>query len=242
MAQLEGKQVTAIKQLIAAYQDGVLKNPHKHEVHPGLNAGSKENYLYFSLVSTLNNQRNTTDLWESALNTYLDPETRYLFSPEKVVDRTIERIGEDMRKHCLSLNHAKDMDAWYKLSWTFYTHYSGDPKNILRGEKESISNICRHVQHDRQQIFPYLRNPRVTNYWLFILSKFTDVQFKDIYRLSMVVDKQVMKASEKLGITTRKDTILDIEHKWHSILLDMHISPVIMHDALYVWSKNDFTF
>jgi hypothetical protein len=47
MAQLEGEQATAIKQLIAAYQDGVLKNPNKHEVHPGLMPAVKRTIYTF---------------------------------------------------------------------------------------------------------------------------------------------------------------------------------------------------
>jgi len=56
------------------------------------------------------------------------------------------------------------------------------------------------------------------------------------------MDRQVIRASEKLEVTTKKDTIQNMGRKWHSILLDLHISPVAMHDALYAWSKNDFTF
>jgi len=68
-----------VKKLLRLFQEGkILTLPH-HEVHPDVEKGSRENYLYFTLPCCINFQRSSPAMWQSALATYLDPETNYLF-------------------------------------------------------------------------------------------------------------------------------------------------------------------
>ena len=60
-----------VYKLVDAYNKGLLggeKMP-EHE-NPGLDMGSKENYLYFTLPMALNYQRNSYVLWECANKLY----------------------------------------------------------------------------------------------------------------------------------------------------------------------------
>ena len=66
------------------YKNGKIKTLAQHEVNPGLDTSSRENFLYFTLPPCLNFQRSSPAMWQAALKTWNDPKTNYLFYPEKV--------------------------------------------------------------------------------------------------------------------------------------------------------------
>lgn len=54
----------------------------------------------------LNYQRNSYKLWESALNTYNDKETNFVFNPKICVEKTFEELYDgDIRKLFDSLDN-----------------------------------------------------------------------------------------------------------------------------------------
>src|SRR5215475_4186432 len=60
-----------------------------HEVYPAEPSDSRESYLYFTLAPALNFQRSSEGLWKSALATYVDSTTKFVFFPENV-DRGLD--------------------------------------------------------------------------------------------------------------------------------------------------------
>ena len=54
----------------------------QEDANPKLKKSSLKNYLYFTLPMALNYQRNSYTLWESALKTYQDKETQFVFDPK----------------------------------------------------------------------------------------------------------------------------------------------------------------
>src|SRR5262249_59028529 len=72
-----------LRRLRGVYLAGMLGGTH-HEVYPRVDRGSRENFLYFTLAAALNVQRASEGLWRSALATYTDPQTRFVFLPEHV--------------------------------------------------------------------------------------------------------------------------------------------------------------
>ncbi len=90
-------RVRKLKQL---YDAGQIPQLHKHEVNPGLAQESRENYLYFTLPVCLNFQRSSPAMWQAALATWNDPETNYLYFPEKVV----ATISKKFAPTCSSIN------------------------------------------------------------------------------------------------------------------------------------------
>ena len=78
------KKLDKIYKLLDLWEKGVIPQEHKHEVHPDLPKESRERYLYFTLPPSLNFQRQSPSMWKSALETWNDPETNYLFFPEKL--------------------------------------------------------------------------------------------------------------------------------------------------------------
>ena len=96
-----------VKTLLQYFQDGHIPTLAQHEVHPNLDRSSRDNYLYFTLPVCINFQRNSPAMWQSALATFDDPQTNYLFYPEKLATTDIERVRADLLKHRLALQPNK---------------------------------------------------------------------------------------------------------------------------------------
>ena len=76
----------AVEKLVAHHRSGRLQGEVMPEdANPGLAKDSEENLRYFTLPMALNYQRDSYALWKSALAAYRDPETAFLFDPDKVV-------------------------------------------------------------------------------------------------------------------------------------------------------------
>lgn len=86
MAQHNQKIIAAVDKLFNYHKNGDLKGEVMPEdANPGLARNSEEALRYFTLPMALNYQRNSYSLWQSALKTYQDKETAFLFSPDQVV-------------------------------------------------------------------------------------------------------------------------------------------------------------
>ena len=80
------QKIEKIDKLYNAYKSGKLGGEIMPEdSNPNLPIDSIENYLYFTLPMSLNYQRNSYKLWESAKKTYEDSKTNFIFSPKKVL-------------------------------------------------------------------------------------------------------------------------------------------------------------
>jgi hypothetical protein len=81
------KIIANCRKLLTAYRDGLLGQIIMPEdSNPGFLSNEKEfRFAYFSLPMALNYQRNSYNLWQAALKTYLDKETKVVFDIRKVV-------------------------------------------------------------------------------------------------------------------------------------------------------------
>ncbi len=109
------KKLDKILKLHALYHSGQIKKLLIHEVHPNLNKGSRENYLYFTLSPCINFQRNSPAMWRSALETWQDQDTNYLFFPEEVVKKKRSEVQRDLVRHKLALQKNKHTDIWIAI-------------------------------------------------------------------------------------------------------------------------------
>ena len=110
------KKLKQIKKLYIFFQKGKIPVLVQHEVNPSLDLNSRENYLYFTLPPCINFQRNSPAMWKSALLTWQDSKTRYLFFPEEVVKQRRSKIQKDLLKYKLALQKNKHTDIWITIS------------------------------------------------------------------------------------------------------------------------------
>jgi flagellar biosynthesis/type III secretory pathway chaperone len=222
------------------YDDGLIPQLHKHEVNPNLPKESRENYLYFTLPVCLNFQRSSPAMWSSALATYIDPKTNYLFYPEEVVKREFHEIQNDLLKHKLALQKNKHVQIWQTLSETLYNDYSSDPRKLIEEANSDVDTIIRLLQESDKKKFPYLRGPKMSNYWLFILNQFSDIQLKNLQNLSIIPDTHVIQCSVHLEIVGKNPKAEEVAKKWKELLLGTKLTTVELHPILWNWSRNKF--
>ena len=92
------------ERLIRMHKAGLLGGEVMPEdANPQLTRESAESYLYFTLRMALNYQRSSYALWQGAQQTYEDPETRFLFSPNICLERSFSEIQQAITKYKLAL-------------------------------------------------------------------------------------------------------------------------------------------
>ena len=226
--------------LHSLFHQGKIPTLPNHEVNPGLDKASRENYIYFTLPPSLNFQRSSPAMWASALKTYEDPETNYLFFPEKVVRQNRQKIQKDLLKHKLALQQNKHTDIWITISNTFHELFNDDPRELLKQGGWDVLEIQNIIQNKEKKHFPYLSGPKMANYWLYILTCYTNAKFLNMHEISIIPDTHVQKCSIKLGLSKESDSPLKVADIWKKLLNESEVSPVQMHPVLWHWSRNKF--
>jgi hypothetical protein len=233
-------QLDKVKRLLAIYEQGLIPTLHQHEVNPGLPLASRENYLYFTLPVCINFQRNSPAMWASALKTYEDETTRYVFFPEELAARPVEQIRADLTKHKLALQPNKHVLIWTTIAKTFHDFYQDDPREVIVEAQSDAGKLISLLQTTHRKRFPYLSGPKLSNYWPYILSHYTDVQFQNAHEISIIPDTHVIQSSVRLGLTLAGATPLQVELAWRELLKDSGIHPSQVHPILWNWSRNKF--
>lgn len=222
------------------YKQGLIPALEEHEVNPGLSLESRENYLYFTLPVCINFQRNSPALWAAALATWEDEATRYVFFPEKLANTPIEQIRADLVKHKLALQPNKHVLIWTTIAKTLHDYYQDDPRELIKEAGSDAGKLIELLQKTYRKRFPYLSGPKLSNYWPFILSLYTDTKFKNAQAISIIPDTHVLQSSAKLGIAPIGATSLQVELAWKELLKDSGINPSQVHPVLWHWSRNKF--
>jgi hypothetical protein len=229
-----------VRKLKKLFDQDAFPKTHNHEVNPGLTKESPENYIYFTLPVSINFQRSSPAMWASALKTYDDESTRYLFSPQKVLEYPREKVMEDLTKHKLGLQRNRHTDIWIGLSRTFSREYENNPRNLLEQNSFTVSKIVNILRIEKKKDFPYLSGPKMSNYWLFILSKYTDAAFIDAENISIVPDTHIIQSSKRLGLVGEKTTPDAVAEVWFDLLKGSELKPIDLHSILWNWSRNGF--
>lgn len=179
-------------------------------------------------------------MWQSALATYEDPQTQYLFFPEQVIQMPIEQVRADLLKHKLGLQPNKHTEIWLAIAGTLHRHFDNDPRNIIQEAESDAGKLIHLLQVARKKAFPYLSGPKLSNYWPYILSQYTDVAFANTHEISIIPDTHVLQSTIQLGLADRLVTPSEAERIWRDVLKGTGISPVTMHPVLWNWSRNNF--
>lgn len=235
--------MTILKKLLKLkdyWDNGQIPTIVQHEVNPGFAKNSRDNYLYFTLPPCINFQRNSPAMWQSALKTYDDPQTRYVFYPEQVVKADYEQFKADMAKYNLALLRNKHCEIWFKICETLYMHYESNPIQVLEEAEYDVRRILRLLQVEKRELFKHLRGTKLSNYWLMILDQYTDVKLKNKQMISIIPDTHIIQASFMLGICEENEKPEKVAELWFELLKDSDLAPVSMHPILWNWSRNNF--
>lgn len=229
-----------VRTLHAHYHAGDIPTLSQHEVNPGHPKDSRENYLYFTLAPCLNFQRSSPALWQSALKTWDDTATRYLFFPEQVVAAPLEKVRADLGKHKLGLQPNKHTEIWTRISRTLHDKYDSDPRKVLAAGGNDAARVLPYIQKEKRADFPFLSGPKMANYWLYILSQYTDMKLANMGAISIIPDTHVIQCSAQLGLTPANADTAAVAEAWRTLLDGSGLSPVELHPVLWNWSRNNF--
>ena len=233
--------IQKLEKLREHFYNGEIPVLHNHEVNPSLPLGSRENYLYFIMTCSLNFQRLSPKTWESALATWNDKETNFVFFPEKVINTEEEILRHALLKHKLALQPNKHIQIWKTISETFHNFFKDDPRKLFEKGKFDAKEVLNIVQKEMKKEFPYLSGPKLSNYFIFILIAYSDIKLKNTHLISIIPDTHIMQATEVLGILRREDiNPTSVEDAWKVLLKDTNYSPIDFHSILWNWSRNKF--
>ena len=237
--------IDKVKKLIVLHKQSALGGEKMPEdSNPNLQLGSVENFIYFTLPMALNYQRNSYKLWESALVSWNDKETCDIFLPENVVGMDVEILKEKLTKYKVALQPTKQTEIWQRLCNTIVQKLHGDIRNIFIWNDFDIVKIKNYVLKNKKD-FPYISGTKILNYWLYVISQYTDVEFVNMEQISVAPDTHVLQASVKLGLIDSKDlskaNIREVvSEKWKQILKGTKIKPIDIHTPLWLWSRGGF--
>lgn len=232
--------------LYEMWKDGLLGGEIMPEdANPHFEKSSLENYLYFTLPMSLNYQRNSYTLWQSALKTYNDNETRFVFNPKICLERTFEEVQYALTKYKVALQKQKQTEIWISLCKSFVELFDGDIRILFDKMDNDVNKIRNFIQIENKKSFPYLSGAKLCNYWLFVIYQYTDRKYKNIECLTVAPDTHVIKASLKLNVISEQEfnssnVQLITINKWQKLLKNTQYNPIDIHTPLWLWSRNGF--
>lgn len=213
--------------------------------NPNLPKQSAENYLYFTLPMALNYQRNSYSLWEAANKTYHDQETVGIFDPVYVCSIDEGLLRSQLMKHKVALQPNKHVSTWSTLCRTLYRDFEGDIRNLFIICGWHIPSILQYIQKENKRDFPYLCGPKICNYWLYVISNYTDSRLTGKEYLSIAPDTHVIQATKKLGLIDEKqmesnDLQNIVNVVWGEQLAGTELALIDLHTPLWLWSRGGF--
>lgn len=227
-----------VDKLMILYKNGELGGEVMPEdANPNLEKNSLENYLYFTLPMALNYQRNSYTLWESALKTYNDEETRFVFNPKLCLKKSFEEVQYALTKYKVALQKQKQTEIWLSLCNTFVEMFDGDIRNLFDQLYNDVNKIRNFMQKENKKKFPYLSGTKICNYWLYVIYQYTDRRYKNIECLTVAPDTHVCKATHRLGLITDEEfnsnnvqqIVID---RWQELFKGTKYKPIDIHTQL----------
>ncbi|MBI2798134.1 hypothetical protein HYX70_02400 [Candidatus Saccharibacteria bacterium] len=179
-------------------------------------------------------------MWKSALATWDDPTTNYLYFPEKLAKTTYKKIQADLGKHRLALQPNKHTLIWTTIAATLHGEFDDDPRMIIGQAQNDILKLLEILQVTKKKSFPYLSGPKLSNYWPYILSQYTDVKWLNPYEISIIPDTHIIQSSIELGLVPEGANQEEVIAAWRELLKDSDVTPVQMHPVLWNWSRAGF--
>lgn len=240
------KSLYKVRKLYEMWKQGELGGEYMPEdSNPNFPKDSILNFNYFTLPMALNYQRNSYKLWESALKTYNDEETRFVFDIDEIVNKSEKDVKNALTKYKIALQQNKQTEIWIKLCKTIKESFDGDIRKLFEICDYDVNIIREYIQVKHKKDFPYISGNKLCNYWLFVLYQYTNMKYKNIQDLTVAPDTHVIKATKMLEIISeeefnKNDVQLIVIKRWNELLKGTEYCPIDIHTPLWLWSRNGF--
>ncbi len=234
-------------QLLGAYKIGLLGQiVMPEDSNPGIEKMNCESRIaYFTLPMALNYQRNSYKLWESALKTFNDTETKFVFDVNKVSKSSAVKVRKALTKYKLALQPNRHINTWMTIAKTIDDNW-GSFSQFFDSLDGDFLKLKQTIYFEYKNGFPYLSGPKIFNYWSFIISTYGGVKLSNRQFIEIAPDTHITQCSARLGIITEEETKTlskeEISRRWRNILENSNIDPIDMHSPLWFWSRNGFIY
>ncbi len=231
--------------LLEAYRTGRLgQTVMPEDSNPGFSKADLDTKLaYFTLPMALNYQRDSYKLWQAALKSYIDRDTRYIFNLSQLLESDESDVRESLMKHRVALQPNKHVSTWRTIAKTVFDHW-GTFNQLFESADNDYLQLQEIVRCDFKKGFPYLSGPKIFNYWSYIISTYGGINLKNRDKIEIAPDTHIIQCSVKLGVLTSSEADClsrdEISQRWRELLMGSGISPIDMHPPLWFWSKNGF--
>lgn len=235
------------KTLLQAYKQGQLGySVMPEDSNPGFSEKDNEKRLaYFTLPMSLNYQRDSYKLWQSALTTYKDKDIKDIFSIQNSATMPIDELKSKLLKYKVALQPNKHITTWQTISKTVYENW-GALGSLFKSVDNDLLKLKELVQVTHKKGFPYLSGPKIFNYWSFIISTYGKIPLKNRESIDIAPDTHITQCSVLLGVISQEESIKlskeQISSLWRELLKDSGIDPIDMHPPLWFWSRNSFVY
>jgi len=241
------KIISDCRQLLDAYRHGKLgymKMPE--DASPDFSETEKEIRLaYFTLPMSLNYQRDSYKLWEAALKTFNDPQTKIVFNIRSSAALNEATLRQYLTRYKIALQPNKHIATWQTITKTISENW-GTIGNLLCAGDYDFLKLKDIVQKQFKSGFPYLSGPKIFNYWSFIIQQYGKIKLKNSEFIEIAPDTHITKCSVILGVITQEEsqslTKEKISEIWRELLHGTGINPIDLHPPLWFWSRNNFQF
>lgn len=139
-----------VEKIIQAYKSGLLggeKMP-EHE-NPGLPAGSRENYMYFTLPMALNYQRNSYKLWECANRMYA--EKPFMYNSHDVCEMSPDDVKSVLTEYKVALQPNRQPVIWTTLCETVERDLNGDIRGLFSECDFKVAAVKARIEGSRKK-------------------------------------------------------------------------------------------
>ncbi len=245
---MERKEIVAkCSKLLEAYRKGKLGYMKMPEDSSPVfsQEGEETRLVYFTLPMSLNYQRDSYKLWESALKTFSDIETKKVFDVKFSANADKEQLRKYLIRYKVALQPNKHIDTWQKISKTIFDNWK-TLGNVLKSADYDFLKLKETIQIKYKKDFPYLSGPKIFNYWSFIIQEYGKVKLKNSEFIEIAPDTHITKCSVILGVINEKEagnlSKEKISEKWRDVLKGTGINPIDMHSPLWFWSRNSFQY
>lgn len=242
---MKSSLITNCKKLLKAFKNGELgQTIMPEDSHPEFK-NQEERLVYFTLPMALNYQRDSYKLWESALKTYEDEDTKCVFDIEWSASANEDDLREKLLKYKVALQPNKHIQTWQKIAKTVHENWV-TLENFFSDIDNDFLISKQFLQSDYKKGFPYLSGPKIFNYWSFIISTYGKQELSNREYIDIAPDTHITKCSVLLEVISDKEAEIlskdKISQIWRDKLKGSGIDPIDMHPPLWFWSRNGFIY
>lgn len=206
---------------------------------------SKDRVNVLTVAAALDYQTDADRLWQAAAETYLDPETRWLFDMNEVARRDVKDVHRAMSAHGFTGRYPNN-NAWYvwRLCRTFAGRYGGSPAGLL--EEYGYDARLIHDRGKRLGDLPGLAGRKILPFWLRILKDVAGIDLRNIQQVPLPVDVHTARATLRIvyhsnqrpGVPAQREEMVQ---KWFAICRAVgrpEIHPLALDEPLWLLSRN----